>query len=57
MLVEAGYGPGATAVTIAAGGTGVVFPGIPPGSYYVRTRARNACGLSTPSVERLVVVQ
>ena len=57
MLVEAGYGPGATAVTIAVGGTGVVFPGIPPGSYYVRTRARNACGLSTPSIERLVVVQ
>lgn len=56
-VIEAGYSPGATALTIASGGTGAVFPGVPPGTYYVRTRARNACGLSAPSVERIVTVQ
>lgn len=55
-VIEAGYGPGATALTIASGGSGAVFPGVPAGTYYVRTRARNACGLSTPSVERMLTV-
>lgn len=36
---------------------GVAFPGVPPGTYYVRTRAANACGTSAPSAERVVVVQ
>jgi len=56
-VIEAGYGPGSTALTIASGGTGAVFPGVPPGTYHVRTRARNACGLSAPSVERVLTVQ
>ncbi len=58
-IIEAGYGPGATALTIpvAAPTAGVAFPGVPPGTYYVRTRGVNACGQGTASVERTLVVQ
>lgn len=58
-VIDAGYVPGATALSIpvAAPAAGVAFPGVPPGTYYVRTRALNACGTSTPSVERTLVVQ
>ncbi len=55
-VIEAGYAPGATAFTIASGGSGAVFPGVPPGTYYVRTRAVNACGQGPVSVERTVIV-
>lgn len=58
-IIEAGYAPGATALTIpvTAPTAGVVFPGVPPGTYYVRTRGVNACGQGTASVERTLIVQ
>lgn len=58
-VVDAGYAPGTTALSIPvpAPQSGAAFPGVPPGTYYVRTRALNACGTSTPSVERTLVVQ
>lgn len=58
-IIEAGYAPGATALTIPvpAPTAGVAFPGVPPGTYYVRTRGVNACGQGTASVERTLVVQ
>lgn len=58
-IIEAGYAPGATALTIpiAAPAADVQYPGIPPGTYYVRTRAVSGCGVSGPSVERTLVVQ
>jgi hypothetical protein len=34
-----------------------VSGGTPPGTYFVRVRARNACGTSAPSIERMVTVQ
>lgn len=58
-VIEAGYAPGATALTIpvAAPTAGVAFPDVPPGTYYVRTRGVNACGQGTASVERTLIVQ
>lgn len=58
-LIEAGYAPGATALSIpvTAPQAGAAFAGVPPGTYFVRTRAFNACGQSTASVERTLVVQ
>ena len=57
--IEAGYAPGATALSIpiTAPTNGAVFPGVPSGTYFVRTRAFNGCGQSTASVERTIVVQ
>lgn len=45
-LYNAQTGSSATVVTAAA----------PPGTYYVRIRAQNACGISAPSNERTIVV-
>lgn len=58
-IIEAGYAPGATALTIpiAAPGDSAAFAGVPPGTYYVRTRGVSACGQGTVSVERTLVVQ
>ncbi|MEP7118734.1 MAG: PQQ-dependent sugar dehydrogenase [Acidobacteriota bacterium] len=58
-IVDVGYAPGATALTLpyTAPAAVVGVPNVPPGSYYVRTRAVNACGASAPSVERTVVIQ
>ncbi|MGE0814318.1 MAG: PQQ-dependent sugar dehydrogenase [Vicinamibacterales bacterium] len=59
-LLEAGFSPGfgtpAVSLPFGAAQTGVSFPGIPPGVYYVRTRAVSGCGASAPSVERTVTV-
>ncbi len=45
ILTGAPLGSG-TSITVAA----------PPGAYYVRLRAQNACGTSAPSAEQLIVV-
>lgn len=60
-IMEAGLAPNFTTPLVSlafpAAQTGAVFPGVPPGTYVVRTRAMNACGTSAPSPERTVVVQ
>jgi glucose/arabinose dehydrogenase len=58
-IIEAGDAPGATALTIpiAAPGDSAAFAGVPPGTYYVRTRGVSACGQGTVSVERMLEVQ
>ncbi len=56
--VEAGSSPGTSNISVSE----VVHPATeftasaPPGTYYVRVRARNACGLGQPSREIVVVV-
>jgi glucose/arabinose dehydrogenase len=59
-VLEAGYAPsfGTPALTFpfAAPIAGGSFPGVPAGTYYVRTRAVNACGQGPASTERTVVV-
>ncbi len=58
-VIEAGYSQGTTALTfpIPAPQNGTAFANVPPGTYYVRTRAVNACGQGPASVERTIVVQ
>ena len=57
-VVEAGSVSGAA--NLAVIDTGSVSPILmataPPGTYFVRVRARNACGLSGPSNQVVVIV-
>lgn len=55
--VEAGSSPGGSNVSVTETGTPVTSlrAPVPPGTYYVRIRARNACGVSEPSAEITVV--
>ena len=56
-IIEAGSAPQGTNVLVAAVGTGTsVTTPAPPGTYYVRVRAQNACGTSVPSNEQVIVV-
>jgi hypothetical protein len=57
-LLEAGFAPGATAITLPIAGTGTRFtvPGVPPGTYFVRIKAVNAHGTSLASNEVMLVV-
>jgi hypothetical protein len=57
-LLEAGTGPGlANLTTLTLSGLSTVFDvQAPPGTYFVRLRARNACGTSAPSAEVVVTV-
>jgi glucose/arabinose dehydrogenase len=59
-VLEAGYAPGfatpALTFPFAAPAAGASFSGVPSGTYYVRTRAVNACGQGALSTERTVVV-
>jgi hypothetical protein len=59
MVLEAGTGPGLSNLAIfdlAPTLTGVTAS-VAPGTYYVRVRARNACGTSAPSNEIVITVQ
>jgi hypothetical protein len=55
-VLEAGLSPGATA--IAASSTPPLFevPGVAPGRYYVRVRARNSFGIGPPTDDLEVIV-
>ncbi len=59
-VVEAGSGPGlanlATADTGSSNGS-AIFAGVSRGTYYVRVRAKNSCGVGGASNEIIVVVQ
>jgi hypothetical protein len=56
--LDAGSGPGATDIaTLAIGATSrYSVPDVPPGTYYVRLRAIDGSGISSPSNEVLVTV-
>jgi hypothetical protein len=56
-VVEAGTGAGLANLLVASTGplTAVGTPA-PPGTYFVRIRAQNACGTSSPSNEQIVTV-
>ncbi len=57
-IVEAGSASGLS--NLYNGPTGSATPGgvtaVPPGTYFVRLRARNPCGTSGPSNERIITV-
>ena len=57
-VIDAGYAAGATALStpFAAPAGIVAVPNVPRGTYYLRARALNACGTSSASVERTVVI-
>ena len=57
-IIEAGAAPGLANLYNAALGSAVTSLSVdaPAGTYYVRVRARNVCGISPPSNERMVVV-
>ena len=59
-IIEAGSSSGlANLLVTDTGSTGqaMVTPNVGAGTYFVRVRARNACGTSDPSNEAVVVVQ
>jgi hypothetical protein len=58
FVVEAGGAPGANNVgTFVVPGSALTFQRqAPPGTYYTRVLARNACGTSSPSNEVVVTI-
>lgn len=58
FVIDVGSVPGATdIVTFATGNTRTTLSAIAaPGTYFIRIRARNACGTGSPSLERTAVV-
>jgi len=59
IAVEAGFTPGASnaALVVLDPSARTFSTNAPPGSYFVRVRASNACGSSAPSNEVVVAVQ
>jgi hypothetical protein len=58
-VVEAGSRSGGTDIVVTDLGrtdTSFVAPNVPRGTYFVRLRARNACGTSEPSSDMVIVV-
>ncbi|MCC7034275.1 MAG: PQQ-dependent sugar dehydrogenase [Acidobacteria bacterium] len=56
-VVEAGSSSGlADLATLAVSTSGLDVSSVPPGTYYVRVRATNACGVGAPSAEVVVSV-
>ena len=57
-LVDVGAASGLANILSGAplGNGSSISVGAPPGTYYVRLRAQNACGVSAPSLERVIVV-
>ncbi len=57
-LLSAGFGPGQSNALVAKLGPTPAFNGMaPPGNYYVRVQAMNACGVGPASADLLVTVQ
>jgi fibronectin type III domain protein len=59
-VVEAGSAPGATDIGVFDTGSsagGATFAGVPPGTFFVRVRAKNTCGTSGQSNEVTAVVR
>jgi hypothetical protein len=57
-VLEAGLSPGSTDVAnVDVGNQLSVTTAAPPGTYFARVRARNACGIGPPTAERTIVVQ
>ena len=56
--LDVGYATGTTAVVVPIDGTpsSLVVPEVPPGTYFARLRAVNACGTSDASAEQTIVV-
>jgi hypothetical protein len=56
-IVDVGTGPGLSNIgSLPVGNQLAISGAAPPGTYFIRVRARNACGTSTPSIERAVTV-
>jgi glucose/arabinose dehydrogenase len=56
-LLQAGFTPGGTEVgSIPAASTGLFFPNVPVGQYFVRVRAVNAAGTSAPTSDLVLNV-
>jgi alpha-L-arabinofuranosidase len=55
-LLEAGSRPGLSDLATIESGHTYLTTMAPPGTYYVRVRARSACGTSAPSDEHVVIV-
>lgn len=56
-VIEVGSGPGMSNLLVTPVGSATTLSAIaPPGRYYARIRARNACGLGTPSNEIVVTI-
>jgi hypothetical protein len=56
-VLEAGSASGLSDLLVSLVGSGLsLVTDAPPGRYYVRLRARNACGISVPSNEQVIAV-
>jgi len=55
-IIEVGSAPGASDLLVTPLAGAPVSASAPPGTYYVRVRARNGCGAGSPSNEITVVI-